>query len=390
MVARPVLSLILSALLLLSGIQRAGAAAPYRTVLSDITTRNRVVALSFDDGPSPYTAPILRTLTEFGAHATFFEIGEQVAAFAPTVRAIVRDGDEIGDHTWTHPDLVDLTDQMIRGQIEETNQAIHAVAGVEPTLLRPPYGEVDSRVVDIAASLGMRTVLWSVDPRDWALPGTGAIVENVLTDTRPGSIILLHDGGGDRSETVAALPTILRGLRDRGYRVVTVSTLFNLPFHSIAPACSPRRAEKLFTRDGMTATPAHAIYTFWFSRYCSGANLGPATSGEYAIARGIVAQDFRRTAHRLEWDRSTGAVRAGIVWPWAVGVFNRRGIQPQLGTPLTHAWFAHFLRFHNWGPALTHATWRNGGQVQCFAHGCAVAHRGRVVWHPKHRSNVPR
>ena len=189
---------------------------PFRTRGS---RRHRTVALTFDDGPSPYTHRVLRILRRFGVPATFFLIGQQVGPFRREARAELRAGEEIGNHSLRHSFLPS------RGDLARTNQVIRRATGFRPCLFRPPGGAVNSRLVRSALSLGMDTITWDVDPRDWSRPGTGAIVSRVLGAVRPGSIVLMHDGGGPRGETVAALPTILRVLRHRGYRFGTVSAL---------------------------------------------------------------------------------------------------------------------------------------------------------------------
>ena len=355
----------------------ARAAIP---IPGSVATTSRVVALTFDDGPSPYTAPILKALETYGAHATFFEIGDQVAGYASTVRAIVRAGDELGNHTYTHPDLQNLSNAAVAAQFQETQDVIRRTAGVTPRWFHPPYADVDDRIVQIAAGLGLRPVLWSVDPRDWALPGTNAIVQNVLANVRPGSIVLLHDGGGNRSETLAALPAILQSLRAAGYTFVTVSRLFNLPSQPVQPVCPTARAQEIFGRDGVVPAVTHAIYRTWLQRYCSGNNLGPATSDEYTLVAGVVAQNFVATAHRIEWTRSTGAVHVRLIWPWAIAAFSRLGIQPRWPTPITHAWFDHYFHDQNWGAARTEPSVKAGATVQCFEYGCATLRNGIVTW----------
>jgi peptidoglycan-N-acetylglucosamine deacetylase len=197
-----------------AGCTRHGA--PFRT---NGSRRHRTVALTFDDGPSPYTHRVLRILRRFRVPATFFLIGQQVGPFRREARAELRAGEEIGNHSLRHSFLPS------RGDLARTNQVIRRATGFRPCLFRPPGGAVNSRVVGSALSLGMDTITWDVDPRDWSRPGTGAIVSRVLGAVRPGSIVLMHDGGGPRGETVAALPTILRVLRHRGYRFETVSAL---------------------------------------------------------------------------------------------------------------------------------------------------------------------
>ncbi len=189
------------------------------------STAGRMIALTFDDGPSVYTPQVLAILNRYGVHATFFEIGEQVGPLAATSRAVIRAGDVIGDHTWSHPDL-DAANTA--AQIRPTQAAIHRATGFRPCLLRPPYGTAPPDVVDIARSLGLLTIQWDVDPADWSLPGAGVIAQRVLSAVHPGAIVIMHDGGGDRSETVEALGTIVPTLLARGYHLVTVPHLLGL------------------------------------------------------------------------------------------------------------------------------------------------------------------
>lgn len=181
------------------------------------------VALTFDDGPSIYTPSVLRILNRYHVHATFFEIGEQVAGNAGIMNQILESGDEIGDHTWSHVAFPGF------GQIASAKRAIEGATGFEPCLFRPPYGSFNSGTVATAKRLGLSTIVWDVDPRDWSTPGTAAIYSRVVSATHPGSIVLMHDGGGPRGETVAALPRIIRTFKSRGYRMVTVSQLLGQP-----------------------------------------------------------------------------------------------------------------------------------------------------------------
>jgi peptidoglycan-N-acetylglucosamine deacetylase len=196
--------------------------------------RRKEVALSFDDGPFPLTPSFVRMLRANGAVATFFMIGGQVTArYRATLLEELRDGDALGDHTFTHPDLV--TAGGVRSQLQRTIQAIRGLSGYTPCLFRPPYGDYDSAVLRTAASLGLAAVMWEVDPSDYTLPGVTAIEQRVLAQVRPGSIVLSHDGGGPRGQTLAAYPYIIRTLRARGYRFVTVPEL--LGFHTIYRKC---------------------------------------------------------------------------------------------------------------------------------------------------------
>ena len=179
----------------------------------------KVVALTFDDGPSEYTPGFLQVLREKGVHGTFFEVGQEMPGREATMRQILAAGNELGDHTMNHVEYPGYS--QIAGAAERIEEYTH----FKPCLFRPPGGAVDSSVVATAGSLGMRTINWDVDPRDWSTPGTSAIYNTIVGNTRPGSIILMHDGGGPRGETLAALPRIIDTLRARGYAFETVSEL---------------------------------------------------------------------------------------------------------------------------------------------------------------------
>ncbi|MFB6893065.1 polysaccharide deacetylase family protein [Kitasatospora sp. NPDC056327] len=179
---------------------------------------NKVVHLTFDDGPSPrYTPQVLALLAQYGVRATFFEIGQNVAAHPDVTRRVAAQGHSVQNHSWSHPDLRKLSKSAFQYQVTATDARIRAQTGVTPTCLRPPYGGVNGAVRSGAAGLGKSIQLWSVDPQDWARPGRAAIERRVLDAVRPGSVVLFHDGGGDRSQTVAALPAVLRTLKARGY-----------------------------------------------------------------------------------------------------------------------------------------------------------------------------
>jgi peptidoglycan-N-acetylglucosamine deacetylase len=178
-----------------------------------------LVALTFDDGPSEYTPDFLEVLREKGVHATFFEIGQEMPGREDVMRQILAEGDELGDHTMNHVEYPGYD------QIAGAAARIRAYTHFKPCLFRPPGGGVNSSVIATAGGLGMRTINWDVDPQDWSLPGTGAIYSNIVSHARDGSIILMHDGGGPRSETLAALPQVIDTLRSRGFGFATVSEL---------------------------------------------------------------------------------------------------------------------------------------------------------------------
>jgi peptidoglycan/xylan/chitin deacetylase (PgdA/CDA1 family) len=182
------------------------------------------IAIGFDDGPSGYTQSILRVLRRFDSAATFFEIGQETPGRAETMRKILAQGSEIGNHSLHHES------DPSSGSLHETNHRIRAATGFRPCDFRPPDGHVDSVLVSRAHSEHLVTVNWDVDPRDWADPGVEAIASKVITNARNGSIVVMHDGGGNRSETVAALPRILAHFRARGYRFVPVAELLGHHF----------------------------------------------------------------------------------------------------------------------------------------------------------------
>jgi peptidoglycan/xylan/chitin deacetylase (PgdA/CDA1 family) len=187
-----------------------------------------VVALTFDDGPNPpVTGRVLDVLDRYGVPATFFCVGLHASAHPEELARMSEAGHALGNHTWSHPFLPDLSRRELELQLERTDEAIEAVAGARPVrLFRPPYG---SRSRDVISWLGRdggpATVLWDVDTGDWAMPGAPAIADSVLTRARPGSVVLMHDGGGDRSQTAEALPAVIEGLLARGHRFVRADEL---------------------------------------------------------------------------------------------------------------------------------------------------------------------
>lgn len=182
----------------------------------------KVIALTLDDGPSNlYTPQVLELLDQYKIKATFCMIGRQVAANHSLVSEVVAAGHTIVNHTWDHADQSKLSLKSVRSQISRANDALAAV-GVHPTIFRAPYGAWSHAVYEACAGADLRPLDWSVDPRDWSRPGTSTIVSRIMSNTRTGSIILEHDGGGDRSQTVAALKIVLPRLLQAGYRFTMV------------------------------------------------------------------------------------------------------------------------------------------------------------------------
>jgi peptidoglycan-N-acetylglucosamine deacetylase len=193
-------------------------------------TSRREVALTFDDGPWYDTPQFLAVLEREHVVATFFEIGEQIATYGQggaIERRMLADGDMIGDHTWSHANVAGAG-SFAATQISDTAAAIRkATGGFTPCLFRAPGGSVSPALITQARSMSFTTIQWSVDPRDWARPGTSAIYNNVVANAQSGAIVLQHDGGGDRSQTLAALPGEINTLRAMGYQFVTVTQMLN-------------------------------------------------------------------------------------------------------------------------------------------------------------------
>jgi peptidoglycan/xylan/chitin deacetylase (PgdA/CDA1 family) len=208
--------------------QLVGCVPSGRAFVDNGPSNRRVIALTFDDGPWYDTPQFLDILEHYHVAATFFEIGDQISEYGEggaIERRMLADGDMIGDHTWNHPDIAGAG-AFAAGEISQAAAAIkQATHGFEPCLLRAPYGDVSPALISEARSMGFTTIQWDIDPRDWALPGVGEIYDNVIANAHPGAIVIQHDGGGNRSETLAALPQEIQTLRSRGYQFVTITQL---------------------------------------------------------------------------------------------------------------------------------------------------------------------
>ena len=204
-------------------------------------TNERVVALTFDDGPNPpYTDRILDVLEQQHVHATFFLVGRAVQAYPTVVRREVHDGDVVGNHTWDHPHLIMMRSVSVRRTLQRTDEAIYAAAHVHTELMRPPFGARDWIVLRQARKLGYTVVMWSVPlARDWEYPPARVIAQRILPYVTDGSIIVLHDGNRgqlcafrhlnphicDRSADIEATRIIIENLKRRGFRFVTIPEL---------------------------------------------------------------------------------------------------------------------------------------------------------------------
>jgi peptidoglycan/xylan/chitin deacetylase (PgdA/CDA1 family) len=192
--------------------------APY----GESTAGQRVVALTFDDGPSIYTPGVLSVLQQYHVPGTFFEVGEEVAARPDLTKLLASAGESVQDHTWNHPDLTTIPISAFPYQIDQTQNLIASLTGTAPICVRPPYDAFNGTVLNQLAIRGLTTMSYSVDSSDWTRPGVQAIVDHVVGAAFPGAVIGMHDGGGDRSETVAALPQIITDLEARGYSFVSL------------------------------------------------------------------------------------------------------------------------------------------------------------------------
>ncbi len=179
------------------------------------------VALTFDDGPSSYTLSVLAVLARYHVPATFFAVGYLAAAHPDLLIAEANAGMSVEDHAWDHPDLTRLSIAAVDDELTRTANTIRAATGHRPTCFRPPYGSTNNTVAAEGAKLGLAQILWNVDPSDYLRPGANIIASRVLAAaTGHGLVIAIHDGGGDRTQTVAALPAIIQGLHARGYTFI--------------------------------------------------------------------------------------------------------------------------------------------------------------------------
>ncbi len=198
------------------------------------------IAMTFDDGPSATLTPkLLDLLAARHIKVTFFVIGENVAEHPEIVARAAREGHEIGNHSWSHPNFGKMSDQAVRSQLQRTDDAIKNATGQRPTLMRPPYGSITAREKRwIHDEFGYRVILWDVDPLDWKRPGPAVVRNRILKETQPGSIVLSHD---IHPGTIEAMPSTLDALEAKGFKFVTVSELIRMavprPAH---PTAQPR------------------------------------------------------------------------------------------------------------------------------------------------------
>jgi peptidoglycan/xylan/chitin deacetylase (PgdA/CDA1 family) len=209
--------------------EKAKSKAPVDSVpsLTWIHVDGPYVALTFDDGPSAKLTPkLLDLLAAHHIKATFFVIGQNVVENPEITARAAREGHEIGNHSWSHPNFGKMSDEAVRRELRKTDDAIRSAIGASPTLLRPPYGSITAREKKwIAEEFGYKIILWDVDPLDWKRPGPMAVCNRIVRNTRAGSIVLSHD---IHPGTIEAMPGTLEQLEAKGFKFVTVSELISM------------------------------------------------------------------------------------------------------------------------------------------------------------------
>lgn len=235
--------------------ERSGhkTSAQQNITFSVVHTDGPYIAMTFDDGPSATLTPkLLDLLAARHIKVTFFVIGENVAEHPEIVARAAQEGHEIGNHSWSHPNLAKMSQENVRSQLQRTDDAIKNATGKRPTLMRPPYGSVTDREKRwIHDEFGYQIILWDVDPYDWKRPGPAVVRNRILKETRPGSIVLSHD---IHPGTIEAMPATLDALEAKGFKFVTVSELI-----SLATPETPRPSAKPKASPSVSATPSPSI-----------------------------------------------------------------------------------------------------------------------------------
>ncbi len=215
---------------------------------------DKVIYLTFDDGPSAHTQEILDLLAQYNAKATFFVIGRAAAGQPELLEAIYAAGHGLANHTYSHPSLPSISRQRMEAEITQTAALLN---GRDNGCLRPPYGARNAAVAKNAEQLGYQLVLWTIDPRDWARPGARAIADHVIRRAHPDGVVVMHDGGGNRAQTVAALRIILPALAKQGYRFAAICRDgVAPPIQKTAPPPMPPASTPILTTDARSTGAA--------------------------------------------------------------------------------------------------------------------------------------
>lgn len=227
--------------------------AEQNITFSLVHTDGPYIAMTFDDGPSATLTPkLLDLLAARHIKVTFFVIGENVAEHPEIVARAAREGHEIGNHSWSHPNFAKMSQESVRSQLQRTDDAIKNATGKRPTLMRPPYGSITDREKHwIHDEFGYRIILWDVDPYDWKRPGPAVVRNRILKETKPGSIVLSHD---IHPGTIEAMPATLDALEAKSFKFVTVSELI-----SMATPETPRPSAKRNASPSASAPPSPSL-----------------------------------------------------------------------------------------------------------------------------------
>ncbi|WEV69108.1 polysaccharide deacetylase family protein [Bifidobacterium sp. ESL0775] len=185
----------------------------------------KVIALTFDDGPSQYSGPILDILKNEGVKATFFDVGEHAVAEPQMEQRMLAEGHQVASHSNTHPDMWKLNEQQLQSEISQGLDNLKKASNTTTKMLRAPYGNFGADQWRYSNGLVDYNVIWTIDTKDWKLPGAPAISNEALSKAYNGAVVLMHDGGGDRTEDIAALPGIIDGLKAQGFEFVTIDQL---------------------------------------------------------------------------------------------------------------------------------------------------------------------
>ncbi|MDR0373310.1 MAG: polysaccharide deacetylase family protein, partial [Nitrososphaerota archaeon] len=198
------------------------AVIPVEAADAPASSDNKMIALTFDDGPSAYTTRILNTLSENDCKATFFVAGNKISSYSDTIRAAFSLDCEILGHSWNHEHLETLTADELRWNLQRTNDAIYDLLGTRPNMYRPPFGELGGNIIDVSKEMGFAIIMWSVNPEDWSHENADITYDRIMNSVTAGSIILCHDIVGS---TADAMERVIPELISRGYTLVTVSEL---------------------------------------------------------------------------------------------------------------------------------------------------------------------
>lgn len=197
-------------------------------IVWNVPTSDKMISLTFDDGPSPtFTPQILDILKENNVKGTFFVIASEAEKYPEIIKRMVKEGNEIANHTYNHKYLKGLPEQEFRQELIQAESSIVRITGIKPKLFRPPGGYYNDAIVKVSRDLGYKVIIWSWEQqsRDWANPGTNSIIGRVTKNAASGNIIVFHDRGGDRIQTVQALQPIIDALKEKGFKLVTVSEM---------------------------------------------------------------------------------------------------------------------------------------------------------------------